>query len=66
MATKPSANGRNREIFAAYRAGTTIAQLANDHRLFPRSIVAILNSEKHKRAVSPEPVYRDLRTSADA
>jgi Mor family transcriptional regulator len=52
---------RNREIFAAFQAGSAVAQLAAEYGLNPRYICEILLSEKHKRAVSPDPVYCSLR-----
>jgi Mor family transcriptional regulator len=55
---------RNREMFAAFEDGATIDQLAEDYRLLPNSVAAILNTERHRRAVSPEPEYRSLRRSA--
>jgi hypothetical protein len=52
---------RNREIFAAFQSGAPLDQLAQDYALNRKSICAILTAERHKRAVSPEPPYRDLR-----
>ena len=52
---------RNRAIFAAVQVGVGIDQLAAAYQLNPRSIEAIVLGEKHKRAISPEPAYRNLR-----
>ena len=52
---------RNREMLAAYEAGRTIQQLSEDYGLSVASIGSILTGERHKREVSPDPVYRALR-----
>lgn len=58
--------GRNRAILADFEAGLGIAQLAELHRLSPSSISAIITAERHKRALSPDPLYRRWRdVSAD-
>jgi Mor family transcriptional regulator len=55
---------RNREIFAGYRAGETTEQLAKTHGLACRSIIAILNVERHRLEVSVDEFYESLRSSS--
>lgn len=52
---------RNREIYAAYCQGQTMSDLARQYGLAPATVRQIINSEKHLRAVSVEPVYRVAR-----
>ena len=52
---------RNREMLAAYEAGRTIEQLAQDYGLSDASIGSILTGERHRRKLSPDPYYRALR-----
>jgi len=52
---------RNRQMLAAYEAGRTVEQLAQDYGLSIASISSILTGERHRRRESPEPFYRDLR-----
>jgi hypothetical protein len=52
---------RNRSIFAAYIAGRAINELAKQYGLTDARIIAILSSERHRIAVSPDPVYCELR-----
>jgi hypothetical protein len=55
---------RNRNIFAAFEAGQSLAQLEDVHCLTQGRIRAVLTAEKHKRTVSPEPFYRIIRATA--
>jgi len=48
-------------IFAAYKAGRSVVQLASDYRLSSARIQEILMAQRLKRIVSPEPFYRNLR-----
>ena len=57
----PNKAERNREMLAAYEAGRTIQQLAQDYGLSETSIGSILTGERHKRALSPDPYYRAFR-----
>jgi len=52
---------RNREIFAGFRAGKTVGQLARMYGLAPATIAALLSTEKHKLEVSVDEFYRSLR-----
>ena len=55
---------RNRNIFAAFEAGQSLAQLGDVHCLTQGRVRAVLTAEKHKRTVSPEPFYRIIRAAA--
>ena len=55
------AGKRNRSIFAAFIEGRTINELAAQYNLTPTTIRAILNSERHRIAVSSDPEYCKLR-----
>jgi hypothetical protein len=55
------AEGRNREMFQAWRAGRKPEQLALDHGLRPMTVMAILKQEKHRMEVSKDPYYWSLR-----
>ena len=57
----PGKTARNRDIYAAFQGGQAIDQLAARHGLSKASIVAILNAEKNKMAVSIDPAYCALR-----
>ena len=52
---------RNREIFAAVEGGESVESIAIRHGLKPASVGMIIRTEKHLRAVCPDPVYRALR-----
>ncbi len=54
----PKMRPRNRAIFAAFRAGATIPDLAAAYGLRRSTISAILTTERHKNAISPDPEYR--------
>ena len=56
---------RNRSTFAAHAAGRTIDELANEYLLTRTRLAAILTSERHRIAVSPDPNYCDLRDRID-
>ncbi len=60
MAEKPTTT-RNRAIFSAAEAGQSIDDLAQIYRLAPASIRAIMADEGHRRAVSVDAYYRDMR-----
>jgi hypothetical protein len=57
----PSKSDRNRLMFAAFEAGRSPEQLAEDHALTYQHVRAVLTAETHRRNVSTEPFYRDLR-----
>jgi Mor family transcriptional regulator len=57
---------RNRQILAAYDRGESIESLCSQHRLRPTSLAAIIMAERHRRAFSPLPVYREARNSGGA
>jgi Mor family transcriptional regulator len=52
---------RNRLIYTAFEAGRTLKELGKDYDLTEMRIRAILIDEGHKRIVSPEPFYREMR-----
>ena len=52
---------RNRDILASFEAGVTIEQLAAEHGVTAARIRAVLNDERHRKAVSPSSFYRKLR-----
>jgi len=52
---KKKAEGRNREMFQAWRAGAKPEQLAADHGLRPMTVMAILKQERHRMEVSKDP-----------
>jgi hypothetical protein len=51
---------RDREIFAAFKAGHTPESLAGKYNLRGDRIRVILMAETHKHATSPEEPYRTL------
>jgi Mor family transcriptional regulator len=54
---------RNREIFASFRAGKTVSQLAESYRLAPTTVAAVISIERHKLEVCVDEFYCDLRRS---
>lgn len=58
---RPKTMQRNREIFRAHLRGATLEQLAQQYKLLSRTIYQIILREKHNRAFSSEPFYRQLR-----
>jgi hypothetical protein len=52
---------RDRAMLAAFEAGRTLEQLAQDYRLTEAWVRATLTAEMHRRLVSPEPFYREIR-----
>ena len=52
---------RNRQIYIAFEAGRTIEELSEDYGLTGLRIRAVLLDEGHKRIVSPEPFYCEIR-----
>lgn len=57
---------RDVEIFAAFEAGRSLEQLGADHNLSTARIHDIIVAQRHKRIVSPEPYYRNLRLCRDS
>ena len=55
---------RNREIFAGYRAGKTIVQLAQAYGLARQTVTAIIGIERHRLEVSIDEFYESLRFSS--
>jgi hypothetical protein len=51
----------NRRIRAAFAAGRTITELSQDYGLTGLRIRAILLDENHRRVVSPNPFYSEIR-----
>ena len=52
---------RNRQIYTAFAAGRTITELSQDYGLTGLRIRAILLDENHRRVVSPELFYSEIR-----
>ena len=52
---------RNRQIYTAFKAGRAIAELGVDYGLTGFRIRAILMDEGHRRVVSLEPFYCEIR-----
>lgn len=52
---------RNRQIHTAFAAGRTVAELGEDYGLTQLRVRAILLDENHRRVVSPEPFYCEIR-----
>lgn len=61
---RPKQDARNRIIYAAWKAGTPVAQLSIEFGLKIPRISSILLQESHKIAVSPDPFYRHIRKHA--
>lgn len=53
---------RNGEIFAAYRKGELIEDLARRYGLEAKTIHQIIRIEKHKLAVSVDGFYEEMRS----
>ena len=53
--------GRNREIFASFKAGKTVESLGEQYGLSAARVRALLIDEKHRHEVSPEYFYQALR-----
>lgn len=51
----------NRSIFATFIAGSSVDELAGRYHLSLVTVRAIIQSEHHKIAVSPESEYCELR-----
>jgi hypothetical protein len=56
--------GRNRAIFIAQQTGQSCEQLAQQYGLQPLRISAIIADERHRRSVSLDHYYRDMRLTA--
>ena len=54
---------RNREIFAGFKAGMTVSQLAEHYGLAPATIGGVLSAERLKFEVSVDEFYSGLRRS---
>jgi hypothetical protein len=52
---------RNLELLMAATTGTSVEAIAERFNLSVARVQAILIAERHKVAVSPDPVYRALR-----
>jgi len=52
---------RNLELLMAATAGVSVEAIADRFNLSVARVQAILIAERHKVAVSPDPVYRALR-----
>lgn len=52
---------RDRAILSEFEAGKSFAQLSKRYRLTVSTISAILRQETHRRALSQEAYYRELR-----
>ena len=48
-------------ILMAFQSGASCKALAARYKLSVKHIMAILQAERHRFAVSPDPVYRELR-----
>ena len=59
----PKTRARNQLIYWAFRHGQTIEQLAAAFGLSIVRIKATLDDERNKVAVSPDPIYRNIRES---
>ena len=49
---------RNQLIVLASRNGATTMELARHFNLTKKSIIEIIRNERHRLAVSPDPIYR--------
>ena len=63
MQRKSKNGARNREIYAAWESGVPVEQLSAEFGLRVSWIAALLSAERNKIAVSPDPVYRQIRQS---
>jgi hypothetical protein len=54
---------RNQLIVLASQNGATTMELARHFNLARKGTVEIIRNERHRLAVSPDPVYRALRKS---
>ena len=59
----PKTFQRNQVIMLASLNGVATKELARHFNLAPKSIIEIIRNERHRLAVSPDPVYRALRKS---
>jgi len=62
---KPQTGVRNRIIYASWKAGAPIGQLAEQFGLGFSRVKVILADEGYKIAVSPDPIYRGMRKGLD-
>jgi hypothetical protein len=60
-----STSARNREMYEASLFGLTAREIGAQYGLAASTVKAILYIEVHKRAVSPEPVYSDMRNDSE-
>lgn len=52
---------RDRQIYTAFQAGRTVTELGEDYQLTSTRIRAVLIQEDHRRTVSPEAFYSQMR-----
>ena len=52
---------RNRAIFVGHQNGKTINELAEQYGLATSTVSQIITTEKHRRALSMEPIYKTAR-----
>ena len=62
---KPETAERNRKIFAGFRAGKTVSQLAESYGLAPTTVAGLLHAERHRLEVSVEEFYCCLRRALE-
>jgi hypothetical protein len=58
---QPRTAMRNLELFMAATAGASVEAIAERFNLSVARVHTILIAERHKVAVSPDPIYRALR-----
>jgi predicted transcriptional regulator len=66
MTTGPKTSARNRAIYSASLFGMTLPEIGAQYGLAMSTVKAILSIEAHKREVSLEPAYREMRNEPDA
>jgi hypothetical protein len=52
---------RNREIFANFRTGTSVNDLACQYRLAPITVRQLIHAQRHLLAVSKDPTNETVR-----
>jgi Mor family transcriptional regulator len=52
---------RNRQMLCGFEAGMSVEDLVQKYGLAKSTVSAIITTERHRRAVSPNPVYKALR-----
>ena len=66
MTTGPKMSARNRAIYSASLSGMTAPEIGAQYGLAVSTVKGILSIEAHKREVSLEPAYRELRNEPAA